>query len=560
MRAIAPAALSCVLAAGLAGPLGAQQGPIHVVLDFQCDPIPNFMPYNAKQNGYLTLVQDMTSLFDQLEPLGVKPSFNAVGSFFEFVVQGGTNGPGAQLVRRLYDSGRMVGSHSHREYWNASFDWPDYPWSATLDQSRDSWSDAIQAAYQAIDVCWPSGAPESKAQMVDLKEYHIPQSDAEVHQLFNEFGLHIRASKGVWPFYDWYDHHVWQPFRPRVDEPLREDLQTSFVACPVGRLVGLDATENQGQDMRAEVEKRRFLQVVVNWRHADRTQAPERVWTWGCAVKAQVMDPGSDHVVDAVDLFSWIQQNFAGRTQPGTGSQVMEFASYRDVYEDYLSWEASHPGQSHFDYPASGPDWSQYPYLRAVAEEMAGFDWTADLAFGNGIDAWRLSRGPSDAVLLWRDAGPATVDLSGIVGPVVRIVNLETGLVEGYDASAVPVDEQARWVTEFAPRLTMQGVPARGQTFTLSLHGPPGSQAWIGVSAASASLNLPYYGRLLLEPSSLSFFSVGTIPAGGTLSLPISVPNDPALSGAHAEMQGLVDQLGGASFELTINAVTIDIP
>jgi hypothetical protein len=68
-----------------------------------------------------------------------------------------------------------------------------------------------------------------------------------------------------------------------------------------------------------------------------------------------------------------------------------------------------------------------------------------------------------------------------------------------------------------------------GQSTTISTGGVPGESAWLlfSLSLAPVKLLLPFKGALVL-PASSPLVALGAIPAGGTLSLPIAIPNLPA--------------------------------
>ena len=80
-----------------------------------------------------------------------------------------------------------------------------------------------------------------------------------------------------------------------------------------------------------------------------------------------------------------------------------------------------------FSFDSLAVDWDEYPWLRPVAEELAGLKWVVDLDLGPGVEAYHLSDGTDDAVLAWRESGTSVVDLSGLVGPAVRVVGMESG-------------------------------------------------------------------------------------------------------------------------------------
>jgi len=538
--------------AGLTPLLPAQsQGPIHMIFDLHCDPMANAATLAQKQAQYQTWIDNMNWVLDQTEPLGVPISFLSAGAWAEFAALGGENGPGGIVLRRIHQSGAQIGSHSHAEYRAAPFDWPS-PAPAAL----QCWQDNISFVDAAILTAFGGNPPEPVANINSVRGSHLPSDAADYHALMALFGFPTRQGGAEEDYYDWFGHHIWHPFRPAVANDMAEDLSTSFVVPPQGAVIGL-AQIHHGifQDMRAPAVKRQFVQLYLNWRYRDRFGLPEKVWCWGWGSHASDFDPGDPSRAALVDVLGWLDRNFVSRVEP-TGSDVMVFDTQRGATEAYLTWEAAHSGVSSFSFDSLTVDWNEYPYLRAVAEELFEFHWVADLNLGAGIEAYRLRKGPLDAVLLWQNSGNTTLDLSPLVGPDVRIIALETGRVVGFDATQVTTSDEPLLVTAERSDTLLLGTPTLGSWITLAVTGPPSVPASLFYSFQPGHFVVPHLGLLQLDPATLGLLAAG-VTTNGQFAIQARVPNNPNLIGFSIEVQGVVYLFGGASPKLAANAVTV---
>lgn len=430
-------------------PSPAGQGPIHMVFDYHADPWDNDLPLATKWATYQAWIDNTVWVLDLTEPYGVPLGFNASGPFVEMVTAdpAGRAGAGAALLRRIYQGGHQLASHSHTERKEGPFDWPAYGFGADLGQSRRTWQDAVDALHEAILTAFSGAPPEPLTLIADLKEFHVPTDDFQAHKLFREFDMRIRGGKGQGEFLGWYGHHVWWPHRPTPGNALVGDPSAFATAIGGGRVIGLAPDENMGQDMTVPNAKRFFLQLYVTWRWFDRTGRPEKVWNWGFACKPNHADPGDASRPALEDFIAWLDLHFAHAVEP-TGSQVMQWSTHRDVTDAFEAWELRHPGDPAFSHSSPGVDWSQYPYLRPVAEELMGFAWAADLDLGAGVSAFHMTRAGTDAVLCWRAEGTSTVDVSALLGSSIRAVDLESGSESDPDPSSVPLATAALLLLE----------------------------------------------------------------------------------------------------------------
>ncbi len=101
--------------------------------------------------------------------------------------------------------------------------------------------------------------------------------------------------------------------------------------------------------------------------------------------------------------------------------------------------------------------------------------------------------------------------------------------------------------------LTWRGPPRIGKSLALDVYGAPQTPWLLAVAPSAASLPLPPYGTLALDPALLSLVGSGSLDAAGRGTAYFSVPLDPGLVGAALQWQALV----GAPPRFTNREVTV---
>jgi hypothetical protein len=477
--------LSFVALAAICGSsASAQQAPIHLIFDLHVDPFPVSGTYDQSRLLYESKNDNMLWVLDQVEPLDLEISFLSGGQWMEFVIQDGALGTGAGILRRMYDLGGQVGTHTHAEYRVGPFQWETLADATDLTMSALIWQQARMLVDQGIMVGFAGSPPESIALINSVRGSHAPDDEEAFHDLMQTYGYGTREPGPEEDYYGWYGHHIWHPFRPSAANYMAEDLSAYFVQVTQGPVIGMIGPHHGVmQDMRAETVKRQFLQLYINWRLADRSGAPEKVWSWGWGSHARDYDLGSDTRTDLLDVVAWIGTNFQSRVEP-TGSPVMEWSTHRDAATDYMAWETRNPGVSSFSFDSLTVDWDEYPWLRTVAEEMVDLTWTEDMALPSGVTGFRLTDGSADHLLLFLDVGTATLDLSGEFPGEVRMLSLESGLEGTYPSNAVPVTIEAVLV-EAAPSDCAS--PTVYCSATVTSTGTPASISWSGTPSHTSN-------------------------------------------------------------------------
>ena len=447
----------------------ADQDPILLTFDLHVDPISNGLAEAGKVAEFENRNEWAAWVLDQTEPLSVPIAFLSGGWYMERLVDAGSSGDAADVVRRLYVSGGQIGSHHHDELREGVFNWPkarsaggQFGSDVSLDLVRKQWRDNIQWVNRGIETAFWGSPPEPVEDINRIKGAHMPKVEADYHLLMDEFGLDVREPGPEEDYYGYFGHHIWRPFRPSPGNYMAEDLTAGFVAIPAGSVIGNNQIHHGIlQDMRPASMKRQLLQLYLNWRHAHQTGGDAKVWTWGWGSHVHDFNPVKPARAALAEMLPWIETHLRDRTE-ADGSDVLKYATHLDVADAYYDWEAANPGVSSFSFDSlDANDWDTYPWLRPVAEEMRDWLWSEDLVV-EGMDAFAFERQVADeesgelvnevAVLVWKDEpGTQFIDLSAHFDQPVRVLKLESGEIFGtpfgVSSAMVPISDEPVWVT-----------------------------------------------------------------------------------------------------------------
>lgn len=382
---------------------------------------------------------------DYLEPYGVKVSFLAVGECYEFCVDDSEQAACLPLLSRLQASGGILGTHSHTEYRRGAHDWPTIPNAYTNPTETDVrrvWDTNKQFTDTAISLALGLTDTASIAAVNTASESHAKLADP--NQLMEEYGYTIREGGGDQALTAYFSHVPWNPFRPGAST-ITEDLTTKFVTMPQGTVIG-QVGEHAGvwQDGSAARKKAEFLQLYAIWKERNRTGAAPKVWAFGWGVHTQDLDEGSESRAAIMELIPWLRDEFVAKSD-STGNAPARFASYRDVRDEYIAWEAEHPGVSSFNYAAATTDYALYPYLEWANRYLRYARFDSRIA-ASGADVFLLKAGDYSSatpttyslVLASAQSSSVIVDLSATFGnSPVKSIALGSGTAVTAQAGAV---------------------------------------------------------------------------------------------------------------------------
>jgi len=168
----------------------------------------------------------------------------------------------------------------------------------------------------------------------------------------------------------------------------------------------------------------------------------------------------------------------------------------------------------------------------AVAFGDADGDGDLDAWFGNVQQQDRLYANDGTGVF-------ADITTANVPEVLETTYALALGDVDGdgdLDAYAGNV-QQDHIYTNLSRQLAWRGIPRAGKPLVLDLWGPANGFWLLAASLGSASIPLPPFGTLRLDPGSLIVWSGGILDPQGRASVSFLVPSVPALVGASVYWQ-----------------------
>lgn len=426
------------------------QPTINISMDLHCDPIDQQLTLDQRRTFFRQQLANAAWLMDFVEPYGVKISFLAVGECYEFCTESSEQAACLPLLARLQASGGILGTHSHTEYRRGAHDWPSIPNAYTNPAAADVrtvWDTNKQQTDAAIQLALGLTDPAAIAAVNTASESHAQLTDP--NQLMEEYGYTIREGGADQVMANYFSHVPWNPFRPG-QTAIAEDLTTQFVTVPQGMVVGHTGPHlGLWQDGTSNRKKAELLQLYANWKERNRTGAAPKVWSFGWGVHTQDLNDGSDSRLAIMDLIPWLRDEFINKAD-AAGRPLARFASYIDVRNEYLAWEAQHPGVSSFNCAASATDYANYPYFEWANRYMrfARLDSRVTAA---GADVFLMKAGDYSAatpttypfVLASATGSSASVDLSATLGAgTLRMIKLSDGSITNVPASAVNLNPE----------------------------------------------------------------------------------------------------------------------
>jgi hypothetical protein len=428
------AALGLVaIACGDATPEKVTQPLIGINFDMHADPFPQGLSLDQRRVYFRKQMANATWLLDTVEPYGVKVSYLAVGAFYEMCVEDTEKDTCLPLLRRLYASGGMLGRHSHLEYFRALHDWPEGEGGTP----QQVWTGMTTFNREAIRQALGITTDAEIAAVNFVGGSHTPPDYEGTVTLMKEFGITVLEGGPDQDLCSFFGHVPWNPYRPGISA-IAEDLSGWYLTIPQGQVIGqTGAHKGIVQDGTAEHYEQQFLQLYANWLEASRAGVSPRVWSFGWGVHTGDLDEGSPSRDAIQKLIPWLHDEMVAKASP-LGIAPARFASYPEITEEYLAWEAANPGVSSFSYTSNAKDYSLYPYLESANRYLTKLNYEKELANVADARVFELAADDHHLLLAIPDK-KVTIDATVLGADTVRRVDLSTGATTEVAASAAEV-------------------------------------------------------------------------------------------------------------------------
>ncbi len=363
-----------------------ERSPILITFDLHMDPIP-LGPNVSQRQAYVDAeIEAADWLLDETGSRGAKLSFTMGGDFAEMCLldPDGTY----PTLRRLYESGGSIGTHTHDQYRSAAYTWRMIS-GDTAENGARVWADHVALVDQVVSDLYgdvDAGAPRS---VNNLRGTHVPSKASDRLALYEEYGFDACQPGPTEDFYAIFNHYMIHPFRSSTENELDVDEDGPVIALHAGPVLGSnDVHKGTVQNMSVEVVKARFLLTVLNWLHDAKTSEIDRVWMygWGCHA-TDVEETGITRALVA-PMLDWMETYFVGKTIQGR--TLAKYGSYREAIEAQKEWEAANPGAQARAYGSRTRDWTLYPWLVPTAAYLWGAEYDSTLRSDSAVQVHRL--------------------------------------------------------------------------------------------------------------------------------------------------------------------------
>ncbi|MBI2303105.1 MAG: hypothetical protein HYU66_29710 [Armatimonadetes bacterium] len=424
------------------GEVAEPRSPILITFDLHMDPLGGIPDPVLRDRVFREWCAAAAWLLDQTEPRGAKLSFSMVGEFAERCLAN----PEATfpLLKRLYDSGGSLGTHSHTWIRQAPFVWIDMLGRPGDEPGRQVWKDDVGLVDELVARLYDLKDPAKIRGINNLRGSHLPADPRAWQTLARDYGFRIVQAGPGEDFAGLFGHYLYHPFRPSAALGIAEDRHAPAVLTQAGPVLGQVAVhKNVPQDMRLERLQAQFLGEVLNWLHDAETDAPDRVWCFGWGTHGSDVAPRGVSRKVVGPALDWFDRYFVGRSLGGR--VVARYGSYRDEAAAYEAWEPAHPDTPSRSYPARERDWSLYPWLVPVAAYLWDATYSAAVRADEKLQAHRLLApqklgGPYPIVVAFPvGPGPVELDLTAVQGGEWQSIDPASGQPAPVPAGAAPV-------------------------------------------------------------------------------------------------------------------------
>lgn len=467
------------------------ENPIYVTFVIHFDPLPApggqvSKPGYERERDNLAWLADY---FDQIErekgpDFVPKLTLEIAGDHAEYYSE---DPVGLTLLKRLYAKGHQLGVHFHSNYKTGLHFWPDARPQDTPQIRQRVTADHIKE----VDALVAKIIGTSDLTAI-RKANHTITGHFLDEGLAQRMGFDLLTGGRNEALNLFFDHDVYNPWRPATTLgpsawPLAEDLRSPWLLVPQAPVLGaigehaplpagVPPEYTQGmrsmiwQDLSIPAMKRKFWHLYLEWQLRQKNPNPtdQRVWVFGWHEHTFELS-GDDGVYgnmralrDEVRAYvTWLNENFMNK-RTADGKLIAKYAITEEVAQAFRAWEATHPGQSSFNYPVRVRDWNVYPYqLKGLTRELVYAHYETEITTfrDRGVNVhkllktdgrnWRyqasriVSTGPIWPIyLLWSESGEKTIDFSSVVTGTLKCASGLGGAETAQSTASLRVTEE----------------------------------------------------------------------------------------------------------------------
>ncbi|MEW6142221.1 MAG: hypothetical protein AB1597_03565 [Chloroflexota bacterium] len=474
---------------------GEKDNPIHITFVIHFDPLPNLRGQVLRQ-AYEQERDNLQWLADYLEQLEAEKgkefvprlTLEIAGDHAEWYIE---DEKGLDLLQRLYQKGiHSFGTHFHTNYKAGKHYWVNA--TPSPENNRRVTQDHIAEVDKLISRVVGTDNPVVIREVNRTITGHLLDLGVAEQMGFDVFTGGRNETMNLF-----FDHDVYNPWRPAQGWNLAEDISSHWLLIPQAPVLGsigehaplppgISEEYTRGmrnmiwQDISVPAMERKFLHLYLEWRNSSLPEPGSmKVWVFGWHEHTGDLFPddalGRGHKMRGAvtEFVDWLNTNFIGK-KTSDGNLIAEYANTDEVRNDFLLWEKSHPGQSSFNYPLRVRDWDNYPYqLKGLARELmyAHYEQEVMLFRDKGVHIhkllktegrnWEVRGGKvvstgatKDIYVLWADKGEVVTDLSGFIGGKVRRVEGKSGTESVVDGKKLTVPEEPIIIETIAQHTT----------------------------------------------------------------------------------------------------------
>ncbi|MBC8251466.1 MAG: hypothetical protein H8E89_07755 [Candidatus Nitrosopelagicus sp.] len=416
--------------------------PIHVVFEVHSheDKIireAGGSPYfEERRDVFLSQLEDIDWLLKTTKKHDAKISFLSVGPWAELCLDEELQSECFPVIRNLYSSGEMIGTHSHNYKYMGSFN----NWHRDMGDPSGS-NTAAYIGFVKLLIEQALGIEEDEFEINNVSlamGTTKPQDTTLKHQMMEDHGFKIKEGGEEQVFLNYFNHIPYNPYRPGP-ESLLEDLDGKILTIPQYPIYDAKVRFGAPIDSSIEHQKSMFLQLYLNWRESDEP----KVWSYGWGSHVHDFEKSETANRERLpEILSWLSDNFIGEKSPD-GKVIAKFSSYRDVLEDYKKWEVHNPGTSSFNYSLEYTDYSEYPYNKWINQYLRNTIVVEEILMEKDTKVFLLDSNEIPLVLAFSDNPETTLNLSDHFPKKIKKISLANGSGEFIDPSMITINSDA---------------------------------------------------------------------------------------------------------------------